>query len=543
MADSQETDLLDDFRTALGDCEELYHSAALEALRSHLNLVSRPPGTFVSRMLDLHRGLLLKVFLEIAQIGGKWDPEQLPLAAVLFEHAWGSRLEEDQLREALDSVRAQHDLTWDVLLGPFSWLPPFRERADQLQTVVLRMANLVAKADGRVKPSEVRQLEWIQAELERNLQRIPVADEPSEHASVVVQTKPALAGRAAAAAKTRQPPTPTTAASEEALAEVLAELDELIGLAGIKQELRGLVNFLKVQKARADFDLPRTQISLHAVFRGNPGTGKTTVARLLGRIFGALGLLAKGHLIETDRSGLVAEYAGQTGPKTNKRIDDALDGVLFIDEAYSLVAERGEDPYGAEALQTLLKRMEDDRDRLVVVLAGYPRPLDHLLRSNPGLSSRFSRHLTFPDYSAAELGRIFETFCRRNRYELPSTTRLKLLLGFDHLVRCRDEHFGNARLVRNVFERAIRLLANRIAGIAPLTHELLSRLEPEDIDMEGVPAEVWSDDAAGLSLSCPACAHSSRLPASFLGQSVRCRRCSVSFVADWGEVIHQTEAE
>jgi replication-associated recombination protein RarA len=143
-----------------------------------------------------------------------------------------------------------------------------------------------------------------------------------------------------------------------------------------------LINYLKMQKERAKFDLPETSITLHSVFSGNPGTGKTTVARLLGRIFGAMGILARGHLIETDRSGLVAEYAGQSAPKSHKKIDEALDGVLFIDEA----------PYGLEALQVLLKRMEDNRDRLVVVLAGYPEPMQGLLDSNPGLSSRFSRH-------------------------------------------------------------------------------------------------------------------------------------------------------
>src|SRR5262249_29738312 len=147
--------------------------------------------------------------------------------------------------------------------------------------------------------------------------------------------------------------------AKEDLAAVLKELDGLIGLTSIKDEVKGLVNFLQMQRERNKLGLPETKITLHAVFTGNPGTGKTTVARLIGRIFGAMGILAKGHLIETDRSGLVAEYAGQTGPKTNARIDEALDGVLFIDEAYSLVAEQGDDPYGAEAVQALLKRMED----------------------------------------------------------------------------------------------------------------------------------------------------------------------------------------
>src|SRR5690606_34649847 len=229
--------------------------------------------------------------------------------------------------------------------------------------------------------------------------------------------------------------------ASELLAEALVELDSLIGLSDVKHEVRTLANFLKVQRQRAEAGLPATSLTLDMVFGGNPGTGKTSVARIIGRIFSAMGVLQRGHLVETDRSGLVAEYAGQTGPKTNKKIDEALGGVLFIDEAYSLVAESGQDPYGDEAVQTLLKRMEDDRQRLVVILAGYPLPLERLLRSNPGLSSRFNRRLNFEDYRPAELGRIFQSMCERNQYMAPPLTRAKLMLGFDYLYRHRDEHF------------------------------------------------------------------------------------------------------
>ena len=216
--------------------------------------------------------------------------------------------------------------------------------------------------------------------------------------------------------------------------------------------------------------------------------------------------------------------------------------MLFIDEAYSLVAESKEDPYGMEALQVLLKRMEDNRDRLIVVLAGYPEPLEHLLRCNPGLSSRFSRSFTFQDYTTSELGSIFQSLCAKNRYVLPPLTRVKLLLGFQHLLQLKDEHFGNGRLARNIFERAIGKLANRIASIAPLTRELLTTLEPADIDMPDVPAAIWRDLESTqrcFRTTCPHCQHASRLSQALLGNKVQCKRCEKSFQADWGEVIDE----
>jgi ATPase family associated with various cellular activities (AAA)/AAA lid domain len=546
--------LVDEFRNALDDCQVLYASAAQDCVLAHLLPAGESEGDFLERMIDLSHGLMMRIFVEVAYADENWAPESLVLAAELFEHIWARRLKRRQLREALDRFRLQDGVGWEAVLSPFARLAPFRHRTHQLQTVVLRLANLVVKANGRLTPEEVARLRGVQAELRRVLDPVPLAGgdkedvlgpvrevSPDGQHRRVVQQMPASRDRAPSASTHERPAVRVdNRPPEERLEESLAELDALIGLEAIKQEVRGLINLLKLQKAREQFELPHTQVTLHSVFSGNPGTGKTTVARLLGRIFNALGLLASGHLIETDRSGLVAEYAGQTAPRTHKKIDEALDGVLFIDEAYSLFAEHGDDPYGAEALQVLLKRMEDDRNRLVIILAGYPRPLERLLRSNPGLSSRFSRQFQFPDYSAPELGRIFESLCRQNRYVLPAATRGRLLAGFSYLLGHRDEHFGNGRLARNVFERAVSRLANRITDIVPLTRELLTTLEPDDIEMEGVPAAVWDKLAAAgtmVHIPCPGCRQTSRLPLDHLGQRVECPRCRHHFVADWGELV------
>jgi SpoVK/Ycf46/Vps4 family AAA+-type ATPase len=547
FAEAESPPIVQEFRQAMEDLQELYHSSALEVARSHPELINDSPREFVNRLLDLHRGLLLKIYAGLYPLDWRNTPTEYALARELFEHVWGERLDDDRLKRALHKITEDEgSLRWDALVGPFERLRPLRDRVGQLQTLVMRVANLIAKAHGRVHAKAVRHLQWIQAELKRNLERIPLeAPAPDEVTRVAgryaVDTIKAEAADVRDDWELKDVPEVEVqeCSTEELLQETLAELDQLIGLDAIKREVHGLVNFLKVQAERKKFDLPQTRISLHAVFQGNPGTGKTTVARLFGRILGAMGILAKGHLIETDRSGLVAEYAGQTGPKTNRRIDEALDGVLFIDEAYSLVAEKGDDPYGAEALQTLLKRMEDNRDRLVVILAGYPRPMQRLLRTNPGLASRFSRAFDFPDYTAVELGRIFEGMCRQAAYELPGLTRAKLLLGFRYLLAARDERFGNGRLVRNSFERAISQLANRIAGVVPLTRELLTTLEPADIVLDGVPAALWQDVEAARRCRgpCPGCGQEITLATKYLGRRVQCQRCQRQFCFDWAEIV------
>lgn len=259
----------------------------------------------------------------------------------------------------------------------------------------------------------------------------------------------------------------------------IEELNSLIGLDTVKTDVVSLANFIKMKQLRESKGLKAPSISYHCVFTGNPGTGKTTVARILASIFKELGLLKRGHLIETDRSGLVAEYVGQTAVKTNKIIDSALDGVLFVDEAYTLVG--GQNDYGKEAIATLLKRMEDDRDRLIVILAGYSREMEDFINSNPGLRSRFNRYIHFPDYSSSELLEIFNLNVAKNEYSLTSEAEDYVKGHLEKLVESKSKDFGNARYVRNYFEMAIENQANRLASELNINTEVLSQIVLSDV--------------------------------------------------------------
>ena len=571
MMPNDQNELTLHFRQSLDECRRLYVEGGRLVASEHPQLLAEPESRFIERMDDLHRALLVKIFVTLCESDRRWSRGEQHLAGQLLLHLWGQRLEGEALHTAIGAMSKQAlALKWYSCVRPFDRIAPLRNRVGDLETLVVRIANLVARVDGPMKPVERAAVDRIVEELGLHLRAIPI-DEPSEHAAAAdlghqaskemlreadhlpatrqtqIQSPPqeTATQKSAVAVEVQQPPASKDEPSqEEKLAEAMAELDQLIGLAQVKQEIRTLANFLKVQHQREQANLPTTPLSLHMVFGGNPGTGKTTVARIVGKIFGAMGVLEKGHLIETDRSGLVAEYAGQTGPKTNKKIDEALDGVLFIDEAYTLIAATGDDPFGHEAVQTLLKRMEDDRERLVIILAGYPDEMEVLLRSNPGLSSRFSRKLEFVDYQPIELAKIFGWMCQRNRYELCPDTRAKVMLGFDLLYTHRDKHFGNGRTVRNLFEHSIRRMANRIAGIAELSIDQLTSLAADDVEFRSASAEEREklrsradEDACRFHITCPNCAFDKNISKRFLGQHVRCPKCKHKFQIEWGEVV------
>lgn len=332
---------------------------------------------------------------------------------------------------------------------------------DKYAVLLYRLASVLAKTDGVISQKE-------EAFLARLLSFAPTAQNAQEQDEIMTTD-------------TSQPsePQPTTP-QKPTPEDVLKKLDELIGLDSVKTEMKRINNFVKVQQMRADKGLATSQLSYHCVFTGNPGTGKTTVARILAEIYKSYGVVTKGHLIETDRAGLVAEYVGQTAVKTNKIIDSALDGVLFIDEAYSL-CQGGKNDYGIEAISTLLKRMEDNRDRLIVILAGYQKEMKDFIDTNPGLQSRFNRYIAFTDYDANDLLAILKQNVSKCDYVLTPDAESRIAALFDHAVANKDKNFGNGRYARNILEKILENQAMRLASVADITEEKLKTIEADDI--------------------------------------------------------------
>ena len=273
----------------------------------------------------------------------------------------------------------------------------------------------------------------------------------------------------------------TSISENDSLEIVLQELEQLIGLEEVKKDVYELINLLEIQKKRSFEGLKNIDVTLHTVFLGPPGTGKTSVARLLSRIFKHLGFLSKGQMYETDREGMIAGYVGQTAAKVDKVVEESLGGVLFIDEAYALTQNTTGNDYGSEAVNTLLKRMEDHREDLAVVVAGYTEPMKDFVESNPGLRSRFNRFFRFNHFSPEQLFLIFENFCKSSDFIIDADAKEKLTDTFELLYSKKDENFGNARVVRNLFEKCVQNQANRIVNLPLLNQEILKTFTEEDI--------------------------------------------------------------
>jgi SpoVK/Ycf46/Vps4 family AAA+-type ATPase len=343
--------------------------------------------------------------------------------------------------------------------------------ADRARHALFQFANLVIKSDGTVTKAEAAAL----LKFKQTLYPHGAIEEEkqAEKKSEVVEQAEKEAVDEELAIEDEEPPRP--------LEELLKEIDGLVGLERVKADVHQLVNFLKVQQMREAQGMSPLPISRHLVFYGNPGTGKTTIARLLAQVYRSLKILSRGHLIETDRAGLVAGFVGQTALKVKEVVKNSLGGVLFIDEAYALNPEgRGSD-FGQEAVETLLKLMEDHRHELIVIVAGYTEQMDDFIASNPGLRSRFNKFFHFEDYQPAQLVEIFKGFAAKAAFKLTPEAGEKLVGMFKLLTLARDESFGNARTARNLFEMTISKQANRLVTLPNVTPEILSTLEGADV--------------------------------------------------------------
>lgn len=385
-----------------------------------------------------------------------------------------SMIQKDGYKKIVDVIGAMNKTVLDILPKDrpedfFYMDDVFKSfKTEDLRTqyfsLLYRFFSVIAKADEHISPEEGKWLERLMFfsttkkdyDLDAFEMKMPINEKLTKEEPVISSNQ------------------------DKVEVNPLEELQTLIGLKEVKQEVSALSDFVKIQQEREKKGLKTVGLSYHCVFTGNPGTGKTTVARILAAIYKDLGILKKGHLVETDRSGLVAEYVGQTAVKTNKIIDSALDGVLFIDEAYSLVQGSGND-YGQEAISTLLKRMEDERNRLIVVLAGYSDEMKRFIDSNPGLQSRFTRYIHFADYTADELKQIFMLNVKQNQYILEPEGEEKLSDILYYAVEHKDKNFGNGRYVRNLFEKTIQNQAIRLSCKPCVTAEELSELKAEDL--------------------------------------------------------------
>ena len=363
------------------------------------------------------------------------------------------------LEEVLELRRGRYDL-----LGEFAAL----HQLGLAEQVVGRQEQAIARFDEAL------------AVADRIGPAFPAAERA--HAAKAASLK-ALGRPEEARREVSEPPRVGASGSErEDVDALLAELDGLVGLRDVKRRIRSLVSFLRVQRLRSEAGMENVAISHHLAFTGSPGTGKTTVARLFGRLLHALEILGSDKLVEVSRADLVAGYVGQTAARVDEVIDSALDGVLFIDEAYSLSEGTGREDFGREAVTQLVKRMEDDRSRLAVIVAGYPEPMSTFLGSNPGLASRVAEVVPFADYSPEELFTIFEIFARRSDYSLSPSGGERLREHLAAVCAERDHRFGNARTARNLFEDAIVAQADRLVSEGATDPERLSTLEPADLD-------------------------------------------------------------
>lgn len=415
-------------------------------------------GTTLSKALESY---LLQLLIYLSRVNGEVDFREIEFVTILLQ----KNLSKEAIRQS-GANAVEIDLRNSELFALIYQID--KDLADALVNAIEAIGLIFIAADGHSDIQEIKALTNIIFEirhegrlLDGKSDTMPVSKETTESTNTADDTD--------------EP--------EQDLDSILSELNELIGLEEIKKEIAGLINLIKVRKLREEKDLPILPMSFHLVFSGNPGTGKTTVARIVSKIYKNLGVISKGNLVEVDRSGLVAGFVGQTAIKTREVIDSAKGGVLFIDEAYSLTPGSSQSDYGSEAIEVLLKVMEDQRGDLVVIVAGYTDEMEDFLNSNPGLKSRFNKFIHFADYTPKELLDIFILISKKHGYRLMDDAKEELSKLISLIYENRTENFANARITRNMFESVIQHQANRVIKIENPTKDDLQEITVGDIKM------------------------------------------------------------
>jgi tellurite resistance protein len=517
--------ILAELAAAMQECRELYLSCVTAGARS------ATARQLASRQDRLHRGLLAKIYSTIAEADGRWTYEEQRCVATLLEHVGVARPAEELEQTARRVAQQAARLDWSRLLRPFQEIPLLCRRAADLETLVLRIANLIAKADGVVAPAETAALHAMQAELRWPQRSSGDCGATPAAADVADEEDLPWVGQIAPR-RTRS----TRAGAGKRRTECLQQLDALVGLGDVKREIRQLADWANLQDQRRRAGLSCEPTDLRFIFLGCPGSGKSLTAWRMSELLAVSGGLRFGQLVEVDGFDLVSRPPNAAAAMVRERFREALGGTLLVDHAAALLS--ADEAAAGGVLRILEQNLVAHADRLAVVLADPSERLLTLLDRRAAWQPLFRRHWHFGDYRAGELGRIFQFHCDRSHYQVTRAAQIKLLLGFDWQLRHNAEPFGAGHGVLRVFERAVQQLASRIAGITPLTKEVLTTFHDADITFGGVPQQVFgslADPRRLFTIHCPGCDSRNVVGPEWLGIRVECNRCRQRFVCAWGD--------
>ena len=533
--------ILAELTQAMRECRELY-LACVPPSPGRLSSTSRRLAATQDR---LHRGLLAKIYGTIAEADGRWMYEELRCAAALLEHVGVSRPPELLEQNARQIGRQAARLDWPGLLRPFREIPALGGRIADLETLVMRIANLIAKSDGFVAPAETAALHAIQAEFRA---MHPPAAEPSSFASSApTADHPATADEDLEAelpwvGQVAPRRTRSGKADPGRLRQrCLHQLDALVGLRDVKREIHELADWAFLQHQRRQAGLTYESPDLRFIFVGRPGTGKSLTAWIMSELLAASGALRQGQLVEVSGFDLVSRQPKDAACLVKDKLREAIGGTLLVDHAAALLS--ADEAAVGQTLSIAQQNLVAHAGRLAVVLADPSERLLAALDRHTDWRPLFHRHWHFADYGAGELGRIFQFHCDRGHYQVTRAAQIKLLLGFDWQLGHRADQFGWGHGVQRVFERAVQQLAGRIAGISPLTKQLLTTFYDVDIAISGTPDNVFrglADPQRTFTIHCPGCDSVNTVGPEYLGIRVACNRCRQQFVCAWGDPIHHT---